>query len=94
MEHSDVAEENGFTEEEEADSADEQETAAPEFETGTIDWFLEQCDNTPEEKELKRQAWELMEEGAYDQALRILWKHFPEEYPIPEKELERYKDRI
>lgn len=63
------------------------------FEVGTVDWFLEQCDNTPEEKELKRKAWELMGEGNYNEALKILWKHFPEEYPIPEKELANYSKR-
>ncbi|MDO4619516.1 MAG: hypothetical protein Q4B09_02740 [Lachnospiraceae bacterium] len=63
-----------------------------EFEPGSIEWFLNKDEGTPEQKELKRKAWHYMEYGAYDQALRILWKHFPEEYPIPDYEREMYNE--
>lgn len=77
-------------------SRDERETegvfqdSSVQNDTGTIEWFLEQSGGTPEEKELKRKAWEYMEYGAYDDALKILWKHFPDEYPIPDAEKDRY----
>lgn len=63
-------------------------------EEGSIEWFLAQDGGTDEEKEIKRRAWTMMQTGEYQEALRLLWKNFPDEYPIPEKEKDRYEKEI
>ena len=57
---------------------------AEEGEEGSIEWFLAKDGGTDEQKALKRKAWTMMQTGEYHEALDILWKNFPDEYPIPE----------
>lgn len=63
-------------------------------EEGSIEWFLAQDNGTDEQKEIKKKAWTLMQTGEYQEALEMLWKNFPDEYPIPEKEKARYEEKI
>lgn len=63
-----------------------------QYEEGSSEWFLARDGGTEEELALKRKAYSLMEKGEYDAALRILWKHFPDQYPVPEKERDHYPE--
>ncbi|MCH4039611.1 MAG: hypothetical protein PUC99_07445 [Eubacteriales bacterium] len=67
---------------------------AEEGEEGSIEWFLAKDGGTDEQKALKRKAWTMMQTGEYHEALDILWKNFPDEYPIPECEQKYYHEEV